>query len=313
LPICDAAHTCVACTTDSECDANALCLEDGSCQVCDVTCTGSAEQCGAALQTAMNDGGTVYVCPGAYQGGFAISTSVTVIGAGDGENDANSTILSGNNADRVVQIAANTGLVTLQRLRITGGKSPESQDGHGAGILHQGSTLVLSDCTVTGNTGMNAYGGGIFCATDLTLQLTRCTISNNRSDRSMSGGYGGGISAQGSVTLTDCVVERNSASSGGGGLDAEMGTMTLAGSTIVRDNFAPVGGGIFAYFGLVEIAETCRVTENRAFAGNGGGILNVFGGVTLQGANPSPIVVDNCVENCSGDVPRCAAGGSCPP
>jgi hypothetical protein len=38
--------------------------------------------------------------------------------------------------------------------------------------------------------------------------------------------------------------------------------------------------------------------------------------VTLQGADPSPIVVDNCRENCSptGNVPKCAAEPVfCPP
>jgi hypothetical protein len=41
--------------------------------------------------------------------------------------------------------------------------------------------------------------------------------------------------------------------------------------------------------------------------GSGGGIRRSGGTVTLRGANPSPIVVNNCHENCAGNVPRCAA------
>ena len=56
------------------------------------------------------------------------------------------------------------------------------------------------------------------------------------------------------------------------------------------------------------VAATCRVTQNTAAEGFGGGIHRSSGGtVTLRGANPSPIVVNNCQENCVGSVPKCAA------
>ena len=128
-----------------------------------------------------------------------------------------------------------------------------------------------------------------------------------------------GINTRGTTTLTDCLVEDNSAEVRGGGLEINGGTTTLTGSTRVRGNHADTnvssaGGGIFINGGTLVIAETYLVTENTAASGNGGGIRNSGGTVTLQGANPSPIVVNNCHENCVGSVPQCAATPiSCPP
>jgi hypothetical protein len=78
-----------------------------------------------------------------------------------------------------------------------------------------------------------------------------------------------------------------------------------------------LAGGIYVQFdGTLIIAETCRVTRNTAPSGNGGGILNGSGTVILQGADPSPIVVNNCQENCAGTlVPNCSTAspaGPCP-
>lgn len=285
----------VACSSHSDCGANALCLSDGACQPCSVTCSGGPEACGTALQTALNTGGTIFVCPGTYQGGFTIKTAVTVVGAGQGDLSASNTILDGNDAARVVQIEPGTGTVDLTQLRITGGASAT---GHG-GISHEGTMLRMTDCTVSDND-----TGGISTETDTTLELAGCTFSGNQ-----SGGGGGAISSSGTLALTDCIIERNSAPFGGG--LATGGPTTLSGTTALRRNTARIaGGGIIVFGGSLTIADTCRVTENSP-----GGIYvqDLTATVTLQGADPSPIVVDNCPENCTGNpVPKCAPGGTCP-
>jgi hypothetical protein len=71
-------------------------------------------------------------------------------------------------------------------------------------------------------------------------------------------------------------------------------------------------GGIFVSRGPLTIAETRRVTRNTAVPGSadgGGNFCNASGDVTLLGANPFPIVVDNCRENCRPAVfvAKCAA------
>jgi hypothetical protein len=287
------------------CPANQICLRSGVCQPCTVTCTGTLAQCGAALQTAMNGGGTVYVCPGRYQGGFTLSpplATLTLIGAGEGADPTSNTILDAHDLGRVLSINAGVGTVELERLRLTDGNTAS-----GAGILHLGPTLRLTECTVSGNIA-NGSGGGIVAGGH--LELTRCTVRDNHAGTS---GQGGGILTSGTATLTDCLVADNRARFGGG-LSAEDATITLAGSTQVRDNAADFGGGIFILASTLLIAETCRVTENTAPPDQGGGIRNNSGTVTLAGADPSPIVVNNCRENCVGTVPTCALTPvSCPP
>src|SRR5262249_51681396 len=123
----------------------------------------------------------------------------------------------------------------------------------------------------------------------------------------------GGILVDGVFTLTDCLIEDNQASAGGG-IFFDEGTGSLSGSTQVTDNTASaLGGGIYAAGGTLTIAETCPVTNNTAPDGGlgppGGGIANGAGTtVTLLGASPSPIVVNNCIDNCGGaiSVSKCA-------
>jgi hypothetical protein len=289
-------------TLTCACAGNSVC-QAGVCHACTVIClSGIPATCGSDLRLALSDGGTVYVCPGRYQGPFTVPASgVTVIGAGQGAGVATNTILDANGAGRVLEIAAGRGPVALERLRLTGGNTA----GNGAGILHEGSTLRVTECTINGNTCNEAFGCGLSVAGGRTADLTRCTLRDNHT--SGFGGSGGGLSSAGTTSLTDCLVEANSVFDYGGGLYLSGGVTTLAGATQVRGNQAFRGGGIFVSSGTLAIADTCRVTQNTAPLGKGGGIENVGGTVTLQSvANPSPIVVDNCHENCVGTVPRCA-------
>jgi predicted outer membrane repeat protein len=262
------------------CPGNALC-DGGVCHPCTVTCvSGIPTVCGADLQVALAAGGTVYVCPGRYQENFTLDAAVRVLGAGEGAGVATDTILTANGFGRVLQINNDVGTVELERLRITGGSAD-----NGGGISHEGTTLRLTDCTVSGNTAGAGGGGGIYAGLDTILELTNCTVRDN---------------------------EAIAAGGDGGGLSLIFATATLSGSTQVRGNAAQVGGGIF-YAGTptttLVIAETCRVEENTDTngSGSGGGIYSSLGAVTLQGADPSPIVVNNCAENCAGDgVPKCS-------
>jgi hypothetical protein len=295
------------------CEGNQLC-HDGICHRCDVTCvSGNASACGDDLQLALSAGGTIFVCPGRYRGNFTLNTAVTVIGAGQGAGVGTSTILDAHGTGRVVQIESGTGLVALQQLRITGGNVTDGA----ADINHTGTTLRMTACSVSGNTGVGSNTGGpggggpgsggiVVSSGAQTLEMTDCTVRGN------DGGQGGGIWSAGTTSLTDCVVEDNRAVLiDGGGLYLAGGTTTLAGNTQVRGNHVEtngfIGGGIGVVSAVLVIAESCRVTGNTAPAGGGGGIGNALGDVTLQGAVPSPIVVDNCHENCSGTVPGCAS------
>jgi parallel beta-helix repeat protein len=255
------------------------------------------------LQAALDAGGTVHVCTGSYQGTFSISKSVTLIGAGDSDAPGANTILDANSVGRVLQINAAAGTVELQRLRLTRGNVGSD----GAGIAHLGTLLRMSECTVSGNTAVNSSGGGIFVSNDSELRMTRCTVRDNKATGTGSVN-GGAMYTQGTTTMTDSLIENNDASAGGGLLHHDAVT-TLEGSTRVHDNHANIGGGFYVQGGTLTIARTCRVTENTAVNSNlGGGIYTQNGTVVLQGPDdPSPIVVDNCHENCAGQaVARCS-------
>jgi hypothetical protein len=211
----------------------------------------------------------------------------------------------------------------LERVRVTDGRviTTGVTNIWGGAILHQGTALRMTECTVDNSYLVNnsqsafASGGGIAVDPWSTLEMTRCTVRDNHIIGTR--GTGGGISTSGTTTLTECLIEANIPESFGGGLYVDGGTTTLAEGTRVLRNVARIGGGIYLDDGTVEIADTCRVTENTATNGQGagGGVFNQAGAVTLEGVAPSPIVVDNCSENCGGDVPKCSTAPPlvCPP
>lgn len=242
---------CGAC--DNACGADAIC-DDGVCQECTVTCDGNGATCGAALQSALDAGGDIYVCPGRYVGEFDIDTAnVTVAGAGDGDDPASNTILDANQSGRVVSIA--TGRVaTLRRLRITGGNDA----GASAGVRNVG-TLTMTSCSVVGNSATGAGGAGGFSQNQNAtgpMTLTNCTISGNSGN-----GNGGGInqaSETHAVTLTNCDITDNQAGldgdGTGGGINVQAGTVNIDGGSITGNTAATDGGGIFnSEFGTVNL------------------------------------------------------------
>jgi hypothetical protein len=252
------------------CAGNSLC-HGGVCRPCDVTClSGDPDICGEDLQAALDDGGTLYVCPGRYRGNFSITTNASVTGAGDGAAVGANTILEGTGTTSVVTIAQETS-VNLQRLRITGGAAASF---FGGGIFNDRGTLTVTDCTVTGNT---------------------------------SAGNGGGIdNSFGTLTLTGCTVTKNAAAFRGGGI-GNSGTLTLNGSIVSGNTATDFAGGIFAYSGTVTLDAASRVTGNDAKPTNpdsGGGIYkNVDSTVTLSSGDN---VSGNTPDNCGGaPVPLC--------
>ena len=150
-------------------------------------------------------GSTIRICPGTYDA-FGISRDVTIIGAGDGDDDSSNTIVESSDNGNVVSVSGGA-RATLQSLRITGGSSPDNGGG-----VNNTATLTLIDCTVTDNSA-SAGGGGIYNAG--TLTLTSCDVTDN------SGSDGGGgifNDEHGAVALTDCRITGNSTNNAGGGV-----------------------------------------------------------------------------------------------
>ena len=155
--------------------------------------------------------------------------------------------------------------------------------------------LTLNGVTITGGNTAGTFGGGVSAGGSVTL--TNSTISGNT-----AGTFGGGVSASGSVTLTNSTISGNHAAANVGGGVSASGSVTLTNSTISGNTAANNGGGVFAD-GPVTVTNS-TISGNTA-AGNGGGIES-FGAVTLvyatvvgnsgsPGANVDPVSPSSAV------------------
>ena len=166
-------------------------------------------------------------------------SGVSLVGAGEGSDPATATLLDATGTGgRVLTIFGGVGLVVLQRLRVTGANTPIGA----AGILHAGTTLRMTECTVAGNT-----------ATRQRWRRPHCQRQQHPGDdalhgagepRDGGGGSGGGIVTLGTTTLTDCLIENNSADDIGGGIVVDNGRTTMptlpATMITVLQAFAPL-------------------------------------------------------------------------
>jgi hypothetical protein len=122
-----------------------------------------------------------------------------------------------------------------------------------------GETVSLSNLTATGGIGTGAgsggYGGAIL--NDGTLSLTNVTISGNLSQNNFGYG-GGGIDNDATLTMVDCTVSGNTSPEGGGILCGTGTSTTLTNCTIANNN----GQGIYD-----QIAQSLTV-NNTTIANN---------------------------------------------
>ena len=150
-------------------------------------------------------------------------------------------------------------------------------------LIEENATAALHSLTLTGgrtsdSAGFAGFGGGIFAATSSSLTLTACTVSGNQTGNgggsSLGGGFGGGIlaSSNSTLTLTTCTVSGNQTGDGG----------DIGG----RGGF---GGGIFAVGTSTLTLTTCTVSGNQT---GDGGSSGIFGGNGGDGGDGGGIFVD---------------------
>jgi hypothetical protein len=174
-------------------------------------------------------------------GELDITTGLTIQGRGAGQLS-----ISGGKNSRVFDVNASAPVV-LSGLTISNGvafgSSTALYEGDGGGILNL-STLTLSGCIVSGNSGESAApseGGGIYNAG--TLTLTGCTVSSNYANPDFSYALGGGIYNAGTLTVINSTFSGNHAESEGGGI-FNVGTLTVSNSTLSGNDAYGNGGGI---------------------------------------------------------------------
>ena len=150
--------------------------------------------------------------------------------------------------------------------------------------VDNGSTLMVIDCTISGNN-----GGGI--TNNGTLTVMGTAISGNSSSQG-----GGGILNEGSLTVLDSTISGNSASGtpfdastpSGGGIYNFVGTVTIINSTISGNSDT----GIVAWGGINQNVPTQFVTiVNSTISGNTGGGVNVQAGIDDNTNNQIPVAL----------------------
>ena len=136
--------------------------------------------------------------------------------------------------------------------------------------IDEGATVTLTHLTIRGGKETERPGGGI--VNFGSLGLTHCTVESN------SATSGGGIDNHGPLTLRSSTVSRNSASAGGGGIANRNNTLTLTNSTVSFNVAAFAGGGITNQAGPLTLTHS-TVADNSA--GIGGGIFHSQAGATI--------------------------------
>jgi hypothetical protein len=211
---------------------------------------------------------TFFNCSGFFGGAIWNSGSITIAGC----------VLTNNRAGAGGCIF-NSGKLTLDHCVIAGNRYITSGDG--GGIYNFCGTVVVTNCSITNNIGIQ--GGGIWNGGSLAVINT--TIAMNRATYSDGPTPGGAIfnDTGATVMLVNTTISENTALDFGGGI-MNLGALWLLNCTIVSNQVFTVfnegdeGGGIWNSGTIY--TKNSIIAENTALAGPG-----IFGVLVSQGFN----------------------------
>lgn len=178
--------------------------------------------------------------------------------------EATDVTIAANGTHRVLRIIGdrfNNVNVTVRGLTITGGGSVQS----GGGILLPNSaSLRLEDATVIDNEaripGFGSNGGGI--SADGRLTIIGSTIVGNT-----AAGLGGGVFTSGTARIERSTISGNAAA-GGGGLASDFYSRVTVVNTTITDNVGTsVGGGIWIFLDVLSTFGNSIIAGNTAPTG----------------------------------------------
>ena len=270
----------------------------------------------APALAAANNGDTIAIAAGTYDGGFTIDKSLKLVGAGAG-----STFISGGGP--VVTIgeafAASEPTVSITGVTITGGVTHSAFVGNGfiavgggisvppAANFSPGATVTITNSVITGNqvAPTTAVDSGLPCPPDITI-----TCING--DLPFAQAAGGGINTFGPTTLINTTVSNNqvggpvASDADGAGIDSLEGGLTLKGSRVTGNQaIASAPNGRFAETGGVDVLSGTLTMDGSSVSGNSASISTAMpndiqdgiaanaGGVHIRG-NDSCASPDAC-------------------
>ncbi|WP_028470765.1 DUF4347 domain-containing protein, partial [Neptunomonas japonica] len=203
----------------------------------------------------------------AVAGDLDIANDLSIIGAG-----ASNTIIDGNGIDRIFQLKDAGTDFNLTSLTLQGGDAG-SVKGGAIMIGHAGATVSLNQVVISGNTA--DWGAGVY--NQGTLNVTDSVIEGNTATGTAA--WGGGLMNEGSATLERVTFSGNTADYGGGiysdgpGSTTSLVNVTVSGNSAIENlsSSDSAGGGLYAGRGTFNIVNS-TITENVAPSAQGGGI-----------------------------------------
>ncbi len=199
-------------------------------------------------------------------GDLDITDDVTIVGAGDGLTIVDGSQLSPG--DRLFDLRPSV-RVTMTGLTLRNGRASD----YGGAIrigdpaqVNGGASLDISNCSILNNqAGPPGRGGGFFNAhAGSTLVITNCTLAGNTTS------FGGAIDNRGTLTISNSRIYSNSVDTAGGGIENEAGTVLISDSVFTADSSFN-GGAIENVVGSMTLS---RVTLSANWGGQGAGVLN---------------------------------------
>ena len=241
--------------------------------------------------SAAQDGDTVLVAPGQYNGGFSFQGKNIVVMSSDG---ANNTFIESPFSDFhcVMITGGEDSTAVLEGFSITNmnfdGTSHEGRDpvdqGGGIYITNSSPTIrnnVIINCEVSGS------GGGIYLENS-SMFMTDCTVYNNDAWKYGGGFFIGSSNENDPPSIIDCTITNNEAQYGGGFYI--WGDTAVVINNNISDNYSDHNGG------GIGIVSTNVLLCGNYISGNDGG----YGGGVFIGGAITTITGNLIVENTAG-------------
>ncbi len=179
-------------------------------------------------------------------------------------DDKNTTIINGNNLDRIFQVFPNA-ILELHNLTLMGG---DAHSFNGGAILNAGH-VILNNVSIVGNSAR--IGGGVFNTIGSELDVHYSVLAQNQAEL-----YGGGILNNGAnIHMDSSIVQQNISGAYGAGITNLFGNITINKSLIVENSTGVLGAGLANFAGDV-VVDTTTISGNMA-GWVGGGIANFYG------------------------------------
>ena len=217
------------------------------------------------------------------EGDLDLNTSMNIHGV-----EMDSTIIDGGNIDRVIDLPVSGKHISITNVTIQNGRTITGTGGGGGIYIHPGVSLDLSNCKITDNK-TDLLGGGLDNWSGYVV-ITNCTIQNNSADE------GGGIYNDGNIIIKNSLISENRAEILGGGLNNRLsgGMATLENVTVSRNTTISENAGSGIFSNAIITLTNATIVHN---IGAGAGFANL-GNSTLKN---SIIALHEDADNCSGN------------